>query len=130
MLADLVLLLHAAFVFFVVGGLAAIWLGARAGRAWSRDPWLRGLHLAAIGFVAGQTVLGYPCPLTVWEDRLRGRHDDIGFVARAVRAVLYWDAPAWVFTLLYVGFLGFVVWTWWRLPPRRFKPGEGGTGPM
>jgi hypothetical protein len=119
MLADLVLLLHAAFVLFVVGGLFAIWLGARYGRAWSRDPWFRGVHLAAIGLVAGQTALGQDCPLTLWEDRLRGRDTDIGFVARAVRAMLYWDAPAWVFALLYLGFFALVVWTWWRLPPRR-----------
>lgn len=119
MLADLVLLAHAAFVLFVVGGLVATWVGAALGKGWARNPWFRGLHLAAIAFVVAQSVLGYTCPLTIWEDALRGAATGEGFIERWVRALLYWRAPPAVFTALYVAFGGLVALTWWRIPPRR-----------
>ena len=118
-LADAVLLVHAAFVLFVVGGLAAIWLGLARGWRYARDPWLRGAHLAAIAFVAVESVLGYACPLTLWEAALRGTAASEGFIARMVHAWLFWSAPAWVFDAIYVAFAGLVAWTWWRWPPRR-----------
>ena len=111
MLADLVLVLHAAFVVFVVGGLVATWIGVALGRRWARNPWFRGLHLAAIAFVVAQSVLGYTCPLTIWEDALRGADGVEGFIQRWVRALLYWSAPAWAFTALYCGFGALVAWT-------------------
>ena len=119
MLADAVLLLHAAFVLFVVGGLVATWVVAALGRGWARNPWFRGLHLAAIAFVVAQSVLGYDCPLTIWEDALRGAATGEGFVQRWVRALLYWSAPRGVFTAIYVAFGVLVLATWWRIPPRR-----------
>jgi hypothetical protein len=121
--ADLVLALHAAFVLFVVGGLAAIWVGEVLGRAWARNPWFRGLHLAAIAFVVVQSLLGYACPLTIWEDALRGESGAEGFIARWIRAFLYWSAPAWVFTAAYAAFGALVAWTWQRIPPRRHRRG-------
>lgn len=87
MLADLVLLLHVLFVLFVGGGLPAIWIGAVRRRPWCRAPWFRGLHLGAIGFVVAETLLGYACPLTLWEDALRGTHNETGFIARGPHAV-------------------------------------------
>lgn len=119
MLADLVLLLHASFVLFVVGGLVATWAGAALGWGWIMNPWFRGLHLAAIGFVVVLAVLGYTCPLTLWEDTLRGNATDAGFIQRWVRALLFWSAPPWVFTAIYVAFGALVAATWWRIPPRR-----------
>jgi polyferredoxin len=119
MLADLILLLHAAFVLFVVGGLVATWVGAAYGRPWARNTWFRGLHLAAVAFVVAESVLGYACPLTIWEDALRGAETDEASIALWVRALLYWSAPAWVFTAIYAAFGALVAATWWRIPPRR-----------
>jgi polyferredoxin len=120
MLADAVLVVHAAFVVFVAGGLIATWIGVALGLRFARNPWFRGLHLAAIAFVAIESLLGYACPLTIWEDALRGNAGDKGFVARWVHAWLYWDWPAWVFTAIYTAFAALVAWTWWRYPPRRY----------
>ena len=122
-LADTVLLVHAAFVLFVVGGFAAICIGLAAGWRFARDPWWRGAHLAAIGFVAVESLLGYACPLTLWEAALRGTDASEGFIARFVHAWLFWNAPAWAFTAVYVAFAGLVAWTWWRWPPRRAPGG-------
>jgi len=118
-LADAVLAVHAAFVLFIAGGLIATWAGIALGRAFAFNPWFRGLHLAAIAFVVAESVLGYMCPLTTWEDALRGTSSGQGFLQRWIHAWLYWDWPAWVFTTLYAAFGALVAWTWWRFPPRR-----------
>ena len=117
-LADLILLVHFAFVLFVVGGLALIWIGGAAGWKWVRNLWFRIAHLVAIMFVAGESLAGEMCPLTVWEDALRGSRGDISFVARWVHRVLYYSFPEWVFTVAYVLFGLAVLVTFWRLPPR------------
>ena len=119
MLADIVLSVHAAFVVFVVGALPATWIGAALGRPWAFNPWFRGAHLGAIAIVVAESLLGYLCPLTIWEDALRGTSEVRGFIARWVHAWLYWDWPPWVFTTLYVAFGALVAWTWLRFPPRR-----------
>ena len=118
-LADAILVAHAAFVLFVVGGLAAIWVGLAFGKPFARNPWFRGMHLAAIGFVVGETLLGYLCPLTTWEDALRGSASGQGFIERWIHAWLFHDWPPWVFNMIYVAFGGLVAWTWARFPPRR-----------
>jgi hypothetical protein len=117
-IADLVLLAHATFILFVVLGLPAIWIGAFLRRRWCRNPWFRSLHLAAIGFVVAESLLGVACPLTVWEDRLRGVQQSSGFIERWVHAYLFWSAPPWIFTACYVMFGLAVLVTWLRIPPR------------
>jgi len=116
-LADVVLIVHFAFVLFVVGGLAAIWAGAAAGWRWVRNFRFRVAHLAAIGFVAAESLLGIWCPLTVWEDALRGRNTEMSFVARWVHRVLFYQLPEWVFTTAYVLFALAVALTWRLVPP-------------
>ena len=125
--ADLVLVLHTAYVLFVVGGLMLIWLGVWLGWLWVRGFWFRLLHLAAIGLVALEALIGVTCPLTALEDWLRpGVYPDAGFVARWLHRVLFWDFPAWGFTFAYAVFLLIVVITWLRWPPapRRGHPGH------
>jgi polyferredoxin len=117
-LADLILLAHAAFVLFVVGGLAATWVGIALHRPFARNSWFRGVHLAAIAFVVVETLLGYMCPLTIWEDALRGTSEERGFIERWVHAWLYWDAPPALFAAVYVAFGALVAATWIKWPPR------------
>lgn len=117
-LADAVLLLHAALALAIVALLPLTWAGAAAGWRWIRRRWIRGLHLGAIVAVAGLALLGLPCPLTVVEDRLRGIDDpQPGFIERGVEALLYWDAPAALFTVAYLTYAVAVAITWWRVPP-------------
>jgi hypothetical protein len=125
-LADLVLVVHFAFVLFVVGGFAAIWLGAALGWRWVRNRIFRYAHLAAIVFVAAQALVGVACPLTVWEDVLRrGDSDGPSFVARWVSRLLYYDLPEWVFALAYVVFASAVAVTLWLVPPGADRPRQG-----
>ena len=126
--ADAILAVHAAFVLFVVGGLPAIWIGVALDRPFAFNPWFRGAHLAAIAFVVLEAVLGYVCPLTLWEDTLRGAVTEKGFIQRWVHAWLFWNWPAWVFTTIYVSFGALVAATWWIWPPRFKGSGYLGRG--
>lgn len=117
-LADLVLAAHFVFVLFVVGGLPLIWIGAAAGWSWIRNFWFRTAHLAAIVFVAAESLVGAMCPLTTWEDMLRGRPTAQGFIARWVHRVIFYDLPAYVFTAAYVLFAAIVAATYYFVRPR------------
>lgn len=118
-LADFILVVHFLFVLFVAGGLAAIWIGAVANWRWVRNYRFRAAHLAAIGFVAAEALIGMVCPLTEWEDALRGTRTDASFVVRWIHRVLFYSFPEWMFTSAYVLFALLVAVTWWRVPPKR-----------
>ena len=119
MIADLLVVVHFAIVLYIVGGLLAVWSGAALGWRWVRDPWFRYSHLAAIAYVAAEALLGIACPLTVWEDLLRGGARPDSFVGRWVRRLLYYDAPEWAFTAAYVAWALATLATLRLVPPRR-----------
>ncbi len=125
MAADGLLLLHVAFMLFVVVGLALIIFGGFRHWEWVRNPWFRSAHLAAIAVVVAQAWLGRVCPLTVWEMALRVRGGDAAyrgaFVAHWLEELLYYEAPHWAFALAYTLFAGLVVTTWWQVRPRTFS---------
>ena len=121
--ADAILLLHWAFVAFVVVGLLLTLLGGAAGWRWVRSPAFRLIHLACIAFVAAQAWLGRICPLTVWENRLRraaGEETYPGsFIAHWLDRWLYFDAPMWVFAVAYSAFAALVLLSFVLVPVRR-----------
>lgn len=123
--ADALLVLHTIIVVFVAAGLPLILLGGRFDWAWVRNWWFRLTHLLAIGIVVLQAWLGEICPLTIWEAELRMRGGDPGydgsFIAYWLARLIYFDAPLWVFTLVYTVFGAAVVYAWLRIPPRRWS---------
>ncbi len=117
-IADVILVVHFAFVAFVVGGLLIIWLGASRRWRWVRNRRFRLCHLAAIGFVAFEALIGMACPLTEWEYLLRGNSPDgPSFVERLIAPLIFYELPAWAFTLMHIGFAMLVVLTFWLVPP-------------
>ena len=124
LLADLVLLLHAVFVVFVIAGLVLVLLGAWRGWVWVRNPWFRLAHLLAIGVVVAQAWLGVLCPLTTLEMTLRDRAGEAvypgSFIAHWLESMLYYRAPTWVFTLCYTVFGLLVIASWYAVRPRSF----------
>lgn len=83
LLADLVVLLHAAFILFALfGGLAAI-----------RRPWIAWLHLPALSWAVTVEAAGWICPLTPLERHLRLAAGETaytgGFVEHYIVPVLY-----------------------------------------
>jgi hypothetical protein len=121
-LADAVLLVHFGFVLFVAGGFASIVAGGALGWRWVRHRGLRIAHLGAMAFVALESLAGIACPLTVWENALRGSGGERSFVAVWVSRLLYYDWPEWVFTTAYVLLVVAVAAAWRLVPPVR-RPG-------
>ncbi|HXM83504.1 MAG TPA: DUF2784 domain-containing protein [Burkholderiales bacterium] len=119
MIADALLIAHFAIAAFIVGGLVLVWAGAALGWRWVRNRWFRYLQLAAIAFVAAEAVLGVACPLTVWEDMLRGGLRAESFIGRWVQRLLYYQAPEWIFTAGYVCWTLATLITLRLVPPRR-----------
>jgi hypothetical protein len=82
-MADLVVVVHFAFIAFVaVGGFLA-W-------RWRRLVWL---HAAAVMWALGSVTVGYDCPLTPLEKQLRRSAGERGyaggFVDRYIEGVIY-----------------------------------------
>ena len=121
--ADAVLLLHVAFVAFVVIGLLLIVIGRFASWAWIANRWLRVGHLLAITVVVLESWTDVACPLTTIEASLRWKAGDAtyagSFIAHWLETLLYFDASPWVFALCYSIFAALVAATWFWIPPRR-----------
>jgi hypothetical protein len=83
LLADVVVVVHAAFLAFVVVG--PLLLPSRPGVAW--------FHLPALVWGAGSIVMGIECPLTAIEKALRSAAGEApyagGFVDRYIEDVAY-----------------------------------------
>lgn len=122
LLADAVLSLHVATVVFVVGGLVLVVLGNLRAWRWVNAPWFRLAHAAAIAVVVIQAWCGVVCPLTSLEMWLRAKARATtysgSFVEHWLQHLLYFEAPAWVFTVGYSLFGLAVVAAWWYFPPR------------
>ena len=122
LLADGVLLLHLAIVVFVIGGLLVVVAGNWLGWRWVNLGWFRLAHLGAIAIVVAESWFGLVCPLTSLEMWLRAHARASvyagSFVEHWLQRVLYYDAPAWLFTAAYTLFAVLVAATWWYFPPR------------
>lgn len=123
LLADLTVVAHAAFVLFVIGGQLAILAGWARGWRWTRAPLFRVAHLAAIGFVVLEAWFGIVCPLTSLERHLRELAGlavyEGSFIGYWTHRLLFYQAPAWVFTTLHSLFGLVVVASFVLYPPRR-----------
>ena len=125
MLANAVLIVHGLVVVFVVGGLVLIIAGNLAGWAWVNHPGFRLAHLLAIAFVVAETWLGLTCPLTTLEAWLRMQGGEAAhgqdFIAYWLGRVLFYDAPSWVFVLVYTLFGVLVAASWRVFPPNDWR---------
>jgi hypothetical protein len=141
LLADLIVVVHLAYVGFVVVGLLVVLVGAWLRWLWVRNFWFRAGHLLAISIVVFESLLNIPCPLTEWENQLRdlaneepqmdagfgdagGGDDDVTvepstFVERLVHAVMFYDCPQGVLPTAYCLFGLAVLATMFLVPPRR-----------
>jgi Protein of Unknown function (DUF2784) len=109
MLADVVVAFHLLIVLFILLGVPLVYLGAALHWPWVRGRRWRTLHLGAMLFVAAESLL----------DALRGQRTDGGFLERWIDQLIFYDAPAWVFTMAYTAFAALVLVTWFVVPPIR-----------
>ncbi len=116
--------MHFIYVAFAVGGEILILLGGALRWGWVRGLPFRITHMASVLLVAVESIGGAGCPLTTWEYRLRGlagqrTEEQISFIARLVRGIIFYDFSARVFLAAYVGFALFVGLTFLIVPPHR-----------
>ena len=121
--ADAILVVHLAFVVFVVGGQALVIIGSFLDWRWVRNLTFRVCHVLAIGLVVAQAWLNRYCPLTIWESNLRraaGEQAYQGtFVQDWIGRLVYYEAPLWVFAIVYSLFGALVLLSWiWVRPGR------------
>jgi len=128
-LANAVLVLHLALVGFVVGGLLLVVVGNLARWRWVNGLGFRLAHAVAIAVVVAEAWFGLTCPLTTLEMWLRARAGAAtyggGFVEHWLQRLLYYDAPAWVFVVIYSLFGLMVAATWWYFPPTSRRHAAG-----
>jgi hypothetical protein len=122
--ADFIVVFHLCYVLFAVGGELLIVLGWLLRWKWVRNFTFRIVHLLAVVVVAVEALIGVLCPLTEWEYQLRLRagqsvEDEIPFMARLVRRLIFYDFPDWVFTLTYILFALLVATSLFFVRPRR-----------
>lgn len=121
-LADLTVIIHFAYVTFVVLGLGFTLLGWVMKWPSVRNRWFRGIHLAMILVVVIEAWVGITCPLTTWEQELRsaaGQQTYEGdFIANWAHDAMFFQADPWVFTVCYTVFGGLVLTTLFCIPPK------------
>jgi hypothetical protein len=135
-LADLLVVVHAAYASFIVFGLVAVLVGAVLRWEWVRNRWFRCIHLLMIAVVALEGIIKMECPLTVWERVLRGwagqEVSEATFMGRVVHNLLFYNFPEWAFTLLYIGVTLVLISTFYFAPvrwrPNRPAPGQLASG--
>jgi hypothetical protein len=133
MLADLVVVVHAAYFSFVVLGLVAILAGIAFRWKWVRNPWFRWIHISTIGIVVAEALAGISCPLTVWERQLRQGAGQVAyagdFIGYWTHRLLFFRAEPWVINAAHAAFGLAVLAAFILAPPQGRKQAVGHSAP-
>jgi len=119
LLADLVLLVHFAIAAFLVAGMLLIPLGAYYQWSWVRSRPYRQIHIGLMFFIALEAIFHITCPLTILEAFLRSAAAPNSFWMHYLSQILFWELPLEFFTALYLLCTLWLVFLWWRIPPRK-----------
>lgn len=115
-IADIVMLIHFMFVAFVVGGQSLIIIGYHRKWRLAANLLIPRLHMACVLYVVVQAWAGQWCPLTLLENRYRQTAGQetyrSSFIQDWVGRTIYYDAPHWVFMIIYTVF-GAVALIYW-----------------
>lgn len=121
--ADLLVAAHFLWVAFMIGGFVVQMTALRSARLreWTV---IRAVHVAGILYVATLTIIGRPCPLTVWEALLRRTHDAAqpeAFLVRWLERLLYPDVDPMVVYIPTIILAILSVLSMWLAPPERLR---------
>jgi hypothetical protein len=122
-LADVIAIIHLGYVIYVILGFILIVVGIILRWKWIKNLPFRITHLLAIVGVACEALLGVNCPLTVLEFKLRYAsnlsEEKVSFIGTIIDSLLYYNAPGWLFTIIYTAFAITVIITFIIAPPKR-----------
>jgi len=129
LVTDIVVFVHLCYATFVVVGFLLILIGAALRWRWTRNRVFRWVHLGCIALVAVEAVVGQICPLTLLENWLLVSSGSAGyertFIGNLIYNLLYYDFPAWVFTIAYVSLATLTALTLVLIPPVRRSAAAG-----
>lgn len=123
MLADIVLLVHLMVIFFVLGGQVCIVIGYFKKWLWIRNMAFRASHFLTVILVVLQAWFGELCCLTALENDLRQAGGSSAyaesFIRHWVSRLIFYQAPLWVFILIYTLFGATVLLSWIWIRPHK-----------
>ncbi len=96
LLADLVVVIHIAYVAYIILGITLILVGLKCKWNWVRNPWFRLTHLAAIFIVVLEIIFKTTCPLTVLESKFRSLAGQPVTEATFVGRLLHYVLSGWL----------------------------------
>jgi len=122
LLADIIAFIHVGYIMFVLLGFILIVLGITIFKwKWVRNLWFRIGHALAIVAVALGSLLGLDCPLTAIEFELRhaSNHapENPSFIGNIIDSIIFYNAPGWLFNVVYTAFALIVLITFIIAPP-------------
>jgi hypothetical protein len=124
-LADIIVIVHFVWILFMLIG----FIFTLYGFFWKRffDKWLfRILHLFGIAYVSLLAILGKYCPLTIWENTLRIKHDSTltypgSFMIHYVEKLVYPDIDPLIIIIPTTFIAVFTVAVFIIRPPKRIR---------
>lgn len=121
--ADAILVVHFAFVAFVVLGFVLIWIGFFLKFKFIRNIKFRVCHISAMGIVLVESLIGMICPLTEWENMLRvkggeGKIYEASFIKEWIHKIMFYEFSEQTFMVIYILFFALVFFTFWFIPPK------------
>ena len=128
LLADIIVVVHLAYACFVLFGFLAIVIGVPCGWNWIRNFPFRVTHLICTVFVPLETLIRMTCPLTTLENYFLRASGAKGysrsFIGNFVSKILFYEAPEWIFAIIYVALAILVVLYFILFPPFRKRKGS------
>ena len=123
LLAHIVLVIHFAFVSFVVVGLLLTWIGYFLNWSFVRNFYFRAAHILAMGVVLLEALFGIVCPLTTWEIQLRklgGQvvYEDQTFMQYWIHKIMFFQMEPVTFQLIYGCFFTALLLSFFFVRPR------------
>ena len=120
-LADVIVAIHLVYACFVLLGFLAIVIGIPCGWIWVKNFRFRIIHLVCTIIVPLESLIKITCPLTTLENLfLRASGADgynRSFIGNFINEILFYEAPEWVFIIIYVALATLVVLYFILYPP-------------
>lgn len=123
LLADIIVVIHLAYACFILFGFMGIVIGVWCRWSWIKNFPFRITHLVCTVFVPLETLFRMTCPLTTLENYFLKASGVSGyersFIGNLASKILFYDAPEWIFAIVYLALAIMVIFYFLRFPPKR-----------
>ena len=116
-IADFILIIHFVIVAFITMGFFFIPICYKFKNHLAHNKRVRVIHIALMGFVTAESILGLTCPLTTIEQTLRNQFHSKTFINYWITKIIYWDFPSLFFLIIYCLFFFGACLLWKVYPP-------------